>query len=106
MYDDSEKLIDSRFLKKDEVVESGVTLTFEAHLVDIGNLERENHPSANQNASKGDLKLSGKAPAMQQKGRFHYSLRNFDFCLVYYIFFTVTQLYEASAYLLLHKLFI
>ncbi|WOL01465.1 hypothetical protein Cni_G10181 [Canna indica] len=60
LYDDSEKLIDSRFLKKDDVIKSGGTLTFEAHLVDVGNLEGKNGPLA-------DSKLNEKAQALQQK---------------------------------------
>nr|XP_018678649.1 PREDICTED: uncharacterized protein LOC103978434 isoform X3 [Musa acuminata subsp. malaccensis] len=66
LYDDSEKLIDSRFLKKDEVIGSGGTLTFEAHLVDIGNLE-EKGPFKNLNSSRNDSKLSEKARNLQQK---------------------------------------
>ncbi|CAL9114853.1 uncharacterized protein LOC135583824 isoform X1 [Musa acuminata AAA Group] len=66
LYDDSEKLIDSRFLKKDEVIGSGGTLTFEAHLVDIGNLE-EKGPFKNLNSSRNDSKLSEKAQNLQQK---------------------------------------
>ncbi|KAG0456001.1 hypothetical protein HPP92_023789 [Vanilla planifolia] len=53
LYDDCEKLIDSRFLKKDETVESGATMFFETHLVDIGNLDGNNKPS-----SKENIKLS------------------------------------------------
>ncbi|URD92845.1 hypothetical protein MUK42_01560 [Musa troglodytarum] len=66
LYDDSEKIIDSRFLKKDEVIESGGTLTFEAHLVDIGNLE-EKGPFKNLNSSRNDSNLSEKAQNLQQK---------------------------------------
>ncbi|PIA34823.1 hypothetical protein AQUCO_03700242v1 [Aquilegia coerulea] len=39
LYDDSEKQLDSRYLKKDEVVKCGETLTFDGYLVDIGDLE-------------------------------------------------------------------
>ncbi|XP_020108151.1 uncharacterized protein LOC109723995 isoform X1 [Ananas comosus] len=36
LYDESEKLIDGKFLRKDDVVECGGSLTLEAYLVDIG----------------------------------------------------------------------
>nr|XP_029121126.1 uncharacterized protein LOC105047794 isoform X2 [Elaeis guineensis] len=54
----SEKLIDSRFLKKDEVVECGRTLTMEAHLVDIGDPEANHKPLTNLNISGIDKKLN------------------------------------------------
>ncbi|KAJ8494028.1 hypothetical protein OPV22_015749 [Ensete ventricosum] len=66
LYDDSEKLIDSRFLKKDEVIESGGTLTFEAHLVDIGNLQKKGS-FKNLNSSRNDSKSSEKAQNLPQK---------------------------------------
>ncbi|KAJ8424094.1 LOW QUALITY PROTEIN: hypothetical protein Cgig2_000840 [Carnegiea gigantea] len=43
LYDESEQLLDSRFLTKDEVVESGESLSFTCFLVDIGD------PKSNQN---------------------------------------------------------
>lgn len=76
MYDDSEKLIDSRFLKNDEVIGSGGTLTFEAHLVDIGSLE-EKGPFKNLNSSRNDSKLSEKAQNLQQKGTYIQLLTSF-----------------------------
>ncbi|KAF9602488.1 hypothetical protein IFM89_028502 [Coptis chinensis] len=49
LYDDSDKLLESRFLKKDEVVRCGETLTFEGYLVDIGNLEENCQPIPDSN---------------------------------------------------------
>ncbi|KAJ0961113.1 hypothetical protein J5N97_000928 [Dioscorea zingiberensis] len=46
LYDDCEKLIDSKFLKNDEVIECGQTVTLESHLVDIGVLEESQIPLA------------------------------------------------------------
>ncbi|XP_042373710.1 protein ZGRF1-like isoform X2 [Zingiber officinale] len=66
LYDDCEKLIDSRFLKKGEMIESGGTLTFEAHLVDIGSLEGDKVPITKENVIIS-LKLDKKAQALQQK---------------------------------------
>lgn len=39
LYDTSRKLIDSRFLKKDEIIQSGGSIALNAHLVDIGETE-------------------------------------------------------------------
>ncbi|KAG1346431.1 hypothetical protein COCNU_06G002600 [Cocos nucifera] len=41
LYDDSDKLIDRRFVKKDEVVECCGMLTMETHLVDVGDPEAD-----------------------------------------------------------------
>ncbi|KAA3484397.1 Glycosyl transferase, family 31 [Gossypium australe] len=43
LYDGSKKLINSRFLNKDEVIQPGESITFDAHLVNIGEAEG-NHP--------------------------------------------------------------
>ncbi|MBA0798175.1 hypothetical protein Gohar_008791 [Gossypium harknessii] len=43
LYDGSKKLINTRFLNKDEVIQSGESITFDAHLVNIGEAEG-NHP--------------------------------------------------------------
>lgn len=71
LYDDCEKLIDSRFLKKGEMIESGGTLTFEAHLVDIGSLEGDKVPIKKENVTI-NLKLDENAHTLQQKGRFSF----------------------------------
>lgn len=49
LYDDCKKLIDKRFLKKDDIVKSGGTLSFETHIVEIGDPDRNNKPSAESN---------------------------------------------------------
>ncbi|XP_051145661.1 uncharacterized protein LOC127261373 isoform X2 [Andrographis paniculata] len=38
LYDEGDKLLESKFVKKDDVIESGETLAFESYLVDIGEL--------------------------------------------------------------------
>ncbi|GLU06657.1 hypothetical protein SLE2022_236640 [Rubroshorea leprosula] len=43
LYDASKKLLNSRFLKKDEVIRSGESIAFDAHLVDIGEPEGNHH---------------------------------------------------------------
>lgn len=36
LYDEGDKLLESRFVKKDDVIKSGETLAFDCYLVDIG----------------------------------------------------------------------
>ncbi|OVA08237.1 protein of unknown function DUF2439 [Macleaya cordata] len=47
LYDASRKVLDSRFLKKDEVVRSGETVVFDIHLVDVGEPEGNDYPLTN-----------------------------------------------------------
>ncbi|XP_010267567.1 PREDICTED: uncharacterized protein LOC104604753 isoform X2 [Nelumbo nucifera] len=56
LYDDGGKLLQTRFLKKDEVIGSGETLTFDAHLVDIGDPEGNHEPLVNFNNDQGRYK--------------------------------------------------
>ncbi|WJX48151.1 hypothetical protein P8452_34756 [Trifolium repens] len=49
LYDECEKLLGCRILKNDETVESGESLMFNGHLVDIGSLEGENKPQPHVN---------------------------------------------------------
>lgn len=45
LYDSTRKLLDSRFLKNDEVVKAGESFAFGAHLVDTGEPEdKSKHP--------------------------------------------------------------
>ena len=53
--------MDKRFLKKDEVVSSGESLTFDAYLVDIGDRMRNKEDDT-------DVKLHGKNCKMTEKG--------------------------------------
>lgn len=39
LFDASRKLLNSRFLKKDEVIRSGESIAFDGHLVEIGELQ-------------------------------------------------------------------
>ncbi|XP_022970028.1 protein ZGRF1 isoform X1 [Cucurbita maxima] len=57
LFDENRKLLDSRFMKKDERVKSGESIAFDAHLVDIGECEREHKPPkipVSQGSSFGD----------------------------------------------------
>lgn len=42
LYDASKRQLDRRFLKKNEIISSGESISFDAHLVDIGEPEGEN----------------------------------------------------------------
>ncbi|KAK2985538.1 hypothetical protein RJ640_015863 [Escallonia rubra] len=64
LYDDSEKLLDSRFVKMDDVVRSGETLTFGAYLFDIGDPEGEQKPKPNLNLQGREKKISEKAGSL------------------------------------------
>lgn len=52
LYDDCEKLLECRILKKDEVVNSGETLTFNAYLIDVADPEGD-HNSTSDTISQG-----------------------------------------------------
>ncbi|KAL5989430.1 hypothetical protein ACLOJK_010321 [Asimina triloba] len=69
LYDDSRNLLDSRFLKKDEKVESGCTLAFVAHLVEIGEPEEPHKPLKDLNFRQRDLKSNEKALIQAQSSR-------------------------------------
>ncbi|MCL7029838.1 hypothetical protein MKW94_023363, partial [Papaver nudicaule] len=55
LYDDMGSVVSSRFLKKEEVINCGQTLLFDAYLVDVGDFER-NHRDFNIQA-KGFKKV-------------------------------------------------
>ncbi|ONK79321.1 uncharacterized protein A4U43_C01F5180 [Asparagus officinalis] len=74
LYDDCEKLIDSRFLKKDELVECGGMLVFDSHLVDIGNPEECHMPSADLNGGGEDVESKERAGAYRRKA-FHLEIK-------------------------------
>ncbi|GAB2211914.1 hypothetical protein Droror1_Dr00025253 [Drosera rotundifolia] len=50
LYDDSDKLLESKFLKKDEAVKTGESLAFTSYLVDIGDPEDSHRPLSNFNS--------------------------------------------------------
>jgi hypothetical protein len=60
LYDADRKLLDSRFLKKDEVIRSGESIAFNAHLIEIGEPEGNNKSPAdlihlNAQGNKGNI---------------------------------------------------
>ncbi|XAR55163.1 hypothetical protein NMG60_11030578 [Bertholletia excelsa] len=61
LYDDGEKVMESRVVKKDDVVRSGETLAFDAYLVDIGDLDGQHEVKDDTNFQGRDKKISEKA---------------------------------------------
>lgn len=51
LFDASRNLLDSRFLKKDEVIESGEAISFDAHLVEIGEPQGDHKPLRESNCN-------------------------------------------------------
>ncbi|CAA7403843.1 unnamed protein product [Spirodela intermedia] len=66
LYDDSSKLLDNRLLRKDELIECGVTLTFETHLVDIGELDETHNPLQDMHADGSHGKSKVKVGRVQK----------------------------------------
>ncbi|KNA22021.1 hypothetical protein SOVF_037920 isoform A [Spinacia oleracea] len=54
LYDESEQLLDSKFLTKDEAVKPGESLTFASFLVDIGDFDNNCNPTSNANPKPRD----------------------------------------------------
>ncbi|KAJ0047684.1 hypothetical protein Pint_14884 [Pistacia integerrima] len=57
LYDESRKLLNSRFLKKDEKIRSGESIAFNAHLVDIGEpqADHQSHMDLNIQGNNGNM---------------------------------------------------
>ncbi|XP_062027286.1 uncharacterized protein LOC133743382 isoform X1 [Rosa rugosa] len=63
LFDDCEKLLECRILKKDEAVSSGETLTFNAFLVDVNDAESgdgDQKPESGFSSRENDMKFSEK----------------------------------------------
>ncbi|KAK6122556.1 hypothetical protein DH2020_043701 [Rehmannia glutinosa] len=61
LYDEWDKLLESRFVKKDDVIKSGETLVFDSYLVDIAELCRGHKPTSTVNRQEKDRKVSEKS---------------------------------------------
>lgn len=77
LYDESEKLIDGKFLRKDDVVECGGSLTLEAYLVDIGDPIGDQKEFADMDTRHRD-KQHGSSQTLGEKGK------HFSVCLLNY----------------------
>ncbi|XP_017235784.1 uncharacterized protein LOC108209413 isoform X3 [Daucus carota subsp. sativus] len=65
LYDETGRLLDSRFLKSDENIRSGESLKLDGHLVDIGNLNGDNEPHEESKLQGGDCVV------VKETGRHH-----------------------------------
>ncbi|GAB2296126.1 hypothetical protein Dimus_030260 [Dionaea muscipula] len=59
LYDDTEKLLDSKFLKKDEALKHGETIAFSLYLVDIGDVEAVHKPLSTLNSDSNATEKVG-----------------------------------------------
>ncbi|XVF63457.1 hypothetical protein PTKIN_Ptkin09bG0088400 [Pterospermum kingtungense] len=66
LYDGSKKLINSRFLKKDEVIQSGESIAFDGHLVDIGEPEESNQGLMDSDVCLSNYNVAGKTGVIHQ----------------------------------------
>ncbi|KAL7149846.1 hypothetical protein ABFS83_05G068600 [Erythranthe nasuta] len=60
LYDEWDKILESRFVKKDDVIRSGESLSFGSYLVDIGELCGRQKPTSTANCQEKDTKVSEK----------------------------------------------
>ena len=57
LFDESRKLLNSRFLKKDEVIRSGESIAFDGHLVEVGELDGDHKPLIDLNVQGNNLNV-------------------------------------------------
>lgn len=67
LFDETMKLLDSRFLRRDEVIRSGESISFDGHLVDIGELEDIREPLANLKVQRNSCNIAEKSDEMQRQ---------------------------------------
>lgn len=65
LYDSTRRLLDSRFLKKEEIVRSGKSLTFDGHLVEVGECEGDHKPPLDSNVQGRNCNVVGKTGILQ-----------------------------------------
>ncbi|KAG8382535.1 hypothetical protein BUALT_Bualt05G0087500 [Buddleja alternifolia] len=64
VYDEWDKLLESRFVKKDDVIKSGETLAFGSYLVDIGEQCGSHKPTSTLNCQEKDRKVAEKSGSL------------------------------------------
>lgn len=69
MLDSSRNHLNSRFLKKDEVIASGGSIAFDAHLVDIGEQEGDHKPATDLHFKENKMNIAGEAGIKQGQGK-------------------------------------
>ncbi|KAH6792540.1 hypothetical protein C2S52_003017 [Perilla frutescens var. hirtella] len=58
LYDECDTLLETRFVKKDDLIKSGETVIFASYLVDLGELCKGHQPSSILNSQEKDRKVS------------------------------------------------
>lgn len=69
LLDESRKPLNSRFLKKDEVVKSGESFAFDAHLVEIGEHEEDRKPQMYLSAQGNNCNFVKETRTLHGKGQ-------------------------------------
>ncbi|KAH9719077.1 DUF2439 domain-containing protein [Citrus sinensis] len=67
LFDETRKLLDSRFLRRDEVIRSGESVSFDGHLVEIGECEDIHEPLANLKVQRSSCNIAEKSEEMQRQ---------------------------------------
>ena len=67
LYDATRTLLDSRFLKKDEIIRSGESLAFDAHLVDIGETEEIHKSPMDLKAPERNCRVVGNRGTLHEQ---------------------------------------
>ncbi|XP_073130637.1 uncharacterized protein [Henckelia pumila] len=68
LYDEYDKLLETRFAKKDDVIESGESMIFDSYLVDIGEQCGGNKPFSSLNYQDNDKKVKEKLSSSYNHG--------------------------------------
>ncbi|KAK2664327.1 hypothetical protein Ddye_002901 [Dipteronia dyeriana] len=67
LFDEAMKLLDRRFLRRDEEIKSSESVAFDGHLVEIGELEENREPLADLNVHRNNSNIAGKAEALHRQ---------------------------------------
>lgn len=67
LFDASKKLLNSRFLKKDEVISLGESIAFDAHLVEIGEPDGELKPFTDSNVQRDNCNVAKETRTMHRQ---------------------------------------
>ncbi|XP_028774717.1 uncharacterized protein LOC114731664 [Neltuma alba] len=84
LFDASKKLLDSKFLKKDDIIKPGESLAFDAYLVDIGDNQGNNDPESNDQGEKStDTEEIRKMHRQQSCHYTHVTARKSEWLVLY-----------------------
>ena len=71
LYDTTRKLLTSRFLKQEEIIETGVSMAFGTHLVEVGEAEESKKPQVNLKVLGNNCNLVREIGKMQREQDCH-----------------------------------